>query len=313
MRARPTIATATTLCLALTSASLSQAEPEPKTGAFVAGAPTGKTPERQLGEGRLAYERGDYAGAVRTLTPLLYPSIELTNVEGVIEAHRLLALSYLLQKKEQEAEEEASSILALRPNFELDPIVDPPMAVAFFDGVRKKQDARLRELRAREHREAEERAKEEERRRRANAERIYIERKVRVNSRLLATVPFGVGQWQNGQPRKAALFLSGELVFGALSLASYVALERKYPYDATKNSHIYPAGESQTALALTGLQLGAGIAFWATLVWGIIDAHVLYKPQRVESRELPKGVLKSMIVAPVMGTNQGGIAIQGAF
>ena len=269
------------------------------------------TPERQLTDGRRAYERGDYAGAVRTLTPLLYPSIELTNVDSVIDAHRLLALSYLLQKKELEAEEEASAILALRPSFELDPIIDPPTAVAFFDGVRKKQDARLRELRGREIKEAEARKQEEERRKRAQAERIYIQQTVKKNSRLLATVPFGVGQWQNGQPR--------ELVFGALSLAAYVALDQKYSYDPARNKRLYPSDERTTAQALVGLQLGAGIAFWATLVWGIIDAHVLYKPQTlVDTHELPrKSALKSLDLAPIIdlnrATGQVGIAVQGAF
>ncbi len=305
-----TAATAT-MCVVLVTASSGRAAPDGRP------AIAATSPERQLGEGRLAYERGDYPGAVRTLTPLLYPSIELTSAEAVIEAHRLLALSFLLQQKEQEAEEEASAIFALRASFELDPIVDPPMAVTFFDGVRKKQDARLRALRDREQKANEERVKDEERRRRENAERIYIERTVRKNSRLLATIPFGVGQWQNGQPRKAAWFLSSELAFGALSLATYLALERKYPYDPATNKRVFPIEDRTTAEALTGLQLGAGIAFWATMLWGIIDAHVLYKPVRLENtREVPKknaGALKSLNVAPVVGPHQAGLAVEGAF
>lgn len=272
--------------------------------------PVQRAPELQLSEGRLAYERGDYAVAVTTIVPLLYPSILLSTEEAVIEAHRLLALSYLLQRKQNEAEEEAASILALRPSFQLDPIVDPPMAVAFFETVRKRQDNRLRELRDREQKEAERQAKEAERRRLAEAERVNIEPRIERRSRLVATIPFGVGQWQNGQNKKAALFLASELVFGAISLGGYVALEQKYPVDPHTSKRFYPAAEKSTAQALIGLQLGAGVAFWATLVWGIIDAHVLFK------KDAPKkqtGTLKSLMLAPTIAPGQVSLGVQGAF
>jgi hypothetical protein len=265
-----------------------------------------RSPESLLEFGRVEYERGDYSAAVHTLVPLLYPSVALGSEDAVVEAHRLLALSYLLQKKELEAEEEATSLFALRPSFRLDPIVDPPMAVSFFETVRTRQSARLTELHAREVKDAEARAKETERKRRASAERIIIERTIEHHSRLLATVPFGVGQFQNGQMTKAALFLSGELVFGAASLAGYLALQEKFPVDGSSNHRFVPAGQESTAHALLGLQLGAGIAFWATLAWGLIDAHVLFRREVVKTRELtqpPKGVT----IGP------GGLGLQGAF
>ena len=271
-----------------------------------------KSPENRLAEGRLAYERGDYPLAVVTLTPLLYPSIELASEDAVIEAHRLLALSYLLEKKEPEAAEEATSILALRPSFQLDPIVDPPMAVSFFESVRKRQEARLHDLRERARKDAEARAREDAERRHATAERVYIERTVTRRSRLVATLPFGVGQWQNGQRTKAALFLSSELVFGALSLSGYVALDQKYPYDPSTRKRFYPIAEQTTAQALLGLQLGAGIAFWATVLWGIIDAHVLFKRETVQTREVPRG-LKSLMLSPSAAPSGGGLSLQGAF
>jgi hypothetical protein len=218
-------------------------------------APSKRSAEASLADGRLEYERGDYAAAVHTLVPLLYPSVTLASEEAVVEAHRLLALSYLLQKiKDEEA-----------------------------------------------------RAKEAERKRRAEAERIFIDRTVEHHSRIIATVPFGVGQLQNGQPTKAALFLSSELVFGAASLAGYLALEQKYPVDSTTNRRYFPIGQEGTARALLGLQLGAGIAFWATLAWGLIDAHVLYRREVVKTREVAQPPPKAITVRP------GGLGLQGAF
>jgi len=268
--------------------------------------PLKRSAEALLADGRLEYERGDYAAAVHTLVPLLYPSVTLASEEAVVDAHRLLALSYLLQKKEVEAEEEATSLLALRPSFRLDPIVDPPMAVSFFEAVRKRQTARLTELREREIKDAEARTKEAERKRRAEAERIFIERSVEHHSRLVATIPFGVGQFQNGQNTKAALFLSAELAFGAASLAGYLTLEQKYPVDTSTNRRYFPPGQENTARALIGLQLGAGIAFWATLAWGLIDAHVLFRREVVKTREVPQPP-KAVTIRP------GGLGLQGAF
>lgn len=271
-----------------------------------------RSAENLLADGRLEYERGDYDAAVHTLVPLLYPSVTLPSEDAVVEAHRLLALSYLLQKKEVEAEQEATSLFLLRPTFQLDPIVDPPMAVSFFENVRKQHADKIVELRERAKKDAAARAIEAERVKREHAERVYIERTVEHHSRLIATVPFGVGQLQNGQTTKAALFASGEILFGALSLGGYLALEQKYPVDPGTNKRYFPTGEENTARALIGLQLGAGIAFWATLAWGLIDAHVLFRREVVKTRELaqpPRGTKTSSSVT----IKPGGLGLQGAF
>jgi len=134
-----------------------------------------------LDQGRTAYDRGDYGRAIDTINPLLYPSIELGTEDEVVSAHKLLALSYFFVNKQKEAENEVTSLLALRPNYQLDPIVDPPVAVRFFDDVRKRQSERLNALKKRELEESERAHKEEERRlaeARAKAERIYVDRRV---------------------------------------------------------------------------------------------------------------------------------------
>jgi hypothetical protein len=288
--------------------------------ATAARATPSQNPQSALTEGRVAYERGDYAVAIRTLKPLLYPTIELGTEESVVEAHRLLALSYFLMRKESQAEEEATSLLALRPNFELDPVVDPPLAVAFFQGVRKKQDERLQEIRRRQLEERERARKEEERQRaesRKKAERVYVDREIERHSRLIAFIPFGAGQLQNGQPRKAIGFLTTELLLGALSLSAYLAIDQRYQtFNPATGKRIFPASETTTARALEGLQLSSGIAFWAVLAWGIVDANVLYRPQVVRLRELPAAPARSapkLSFSPVLSPSQVGLGVQGAF
>jgi hypothetical protein len=277
-------------------------------------------PQGALTDGRVAYERGDYEVAIRTLRPLLYPSIELGTEEAVVEAHRLLTLSYFLAKKESLAEEEATSLLAMRPNFELDPVVDPPTVVRFFQEVRKKQGERLQAIRARQREEGARARKEEERRRleaHAKAERVFVERTVERHSRLVALIPFGVGQAQNGQRKKAIAFLATELLLGALSLSAYLAIDQRYQtFDPSTNRRTFPVGDTAIAQMLVGLELGAGIAFWGVLAWGIVDAQVLYKPEVVRLNELQSAPVRGkpkVSLAPVLSPGRYGLQLQGAF
>jgi hypothetical protein len=279
-------------------------------------------PSGLLSSGRLAYERGDYEQAVKILRPLLYPSIELSTEESVLEAHRLLALSYLLLNKEPEAEQEATALFSLQPSFQLDPVVDPPMAVHFFESIRQRQQERLLELERRQKEEVERSRKEEERRQKeahARAERVYIERTVERHSRLLGLVPFGVGQVQNGQRGKAIFFAVSELLTGLVSVSAYLAIDQRYPAAAVagdpsaprdSRTRFFPASDKSTAQALVGLQLGSGIAFWGLLAWGIIDAEVLFKKEvEVKKRELPPAGVR-LTVSPLLSPSTTGYGLQ---
>jgi hypothetical protein len=282
-------------------------------------APSYANPSRNakdaLDQGRTAYDRGDYRRAIDTIHPLLYPSIELGTEDEVVTAHRLLALSYFFVNKQKDAEDEVTSLLALRPTYQLDPIVDPPVAVRFFEDVRHRQSERLNALKKREQEEIERARKEEERRTleaRARAERVYVDRVVERHSRLIALLPFGAGQAQNGQTGKAIAFGVSEAILGAASLGAFFAIEYKYPVDPTSLHRQFPADEKNTATALISLQLAAGAAFWATVAWGILDAQLLFKREvvrdtREHSAPPPKRNKLSIIPTP------GGIGLAGTF
>lgn len=267
-----------------------------------------------LAVGRTAYERGDYARAIATIRPLLYPTIELGTEEEVVQAHRLLALSYFFVDEPKRAEEEFISLLALRPNYALDPIVDPPLAVRFFEEVKRRQGERLKAIQAREREERERRQREEERQRaqaRARAERVYVDRVVERHSRLVAALPFGIGQAQNGQTGKAIAFGVAEGALGLTSLAAFLAIQYKYPVNPTTLHRQFPADEARTATALVGLQLAAGAAFWATVVWGILDAELLFKREVVtHTREREAPAPKARAKLTVM---PAGLGLWGTF
>lgn len=282
-----------------------------------------QNPKDALDQGRTAYDRGDYGRAIDTINPLLYPSIELGTEDDVIAAHKLLALSYFFVDKQKEAENEVTSLLALRPNYQLDPIVDPPVAVRFFEDVRRRQSERINALKKRELEEHERLQREEERRvaeARAKAERVYVDRVVEKHSRLIAMLPFGAGQAQNGQTGKAIAFGVSEGVLAATSVAAYFTLQYRYPVDPSTGHQQFPASDKNTATALITLQLAAGAAFWATVVWGILDAQLLFKREVVvDTRErstLPGGATKkrppkrsSLSIIPTLG----GVGVVGSF
>jgi hypothetical protein len=126
--------------------------------------PTDQSPEARLQRGKLAYQRGDYAAAVLTLRPLLYPQTLLAQEDQLLLAHKLLALSYFFEHDEPGAEQEFNLLLSLRPDFALDQLVDPLKAVAFLDEIRRRNEQRLEEIRHRQ--------QEEEQRQKAEAEAL---------------------------------------------------------------------------------------------------------------------------------------------
>lgn len=258
------------------------------------------TPEQKLDRAKLAYQRGDYGAIVLLLRPLLYPETLLAQEAQVLLAHKLLALSYYFEHDEAGAEQEFNLLLSLRPDFALDPVVDPLQAVAFLDDIRRRNSERLEEIRRRQAEEEQRRRVESEQlQRQAEAlaqqrtRRIYIERVVHRRFSALDLLPFGVPQLVAKRKAVGSMLLVGEVLSGAASLATWITVRYRYP-DGT-----YPARELQTQQALTGTYLGTGALFWGLVLTGLIDALV-HSRTLVEIRELngPPPELQQRDTAP---------------
>lgn len=284
------------------------------------GRPEGKSdqkPEQKLARAKLAYLRGDYGAAIALLRPLLYPETLLAVEDQVIQAHKLLAISAFFEHDEAAAEQEFNLLLSLRPDFALDPVVDPLQVVAFLDDIRRRNTERLQEIRRRQ--------AEEEQRRRTEADalqkqaeilaaqrarRIYIERVVHRRFSVLDLVPFGVPQLLAKRRAVGASLLVSQLVTGGASLGMWLGVRMLYPDGRV------PSGQLKTAQALTGVYLGTGAAFWGLVLTGLIDALV-HARTTVEVRELsaPPADLPSPAPsqgAPSSGTVGGASASQAA-
>lgn len=248
-----------------------------------------RSPSATLSRAKLAYERGDYSGAVVLLRPLLYPSALLSDEEQEILAHKLLGLSLFFERDQAGAEQEFAVILSLRPEFSLDPLLDPERAVAFLESLRRRNADRLAEVRRRQAEEERRRKEaEEERRRKAeieaqrNARRVYYERVVERPFTPLALLPFGVPQLAAHRPLPGALLLSGEALLGGASLATWLTVRLRYP------GGTFPPGELGLARGLTATYLTTGVLFWGLVITGLSDALIQSRKQtRVRVRLLP--------------------------
>jgi hypothetical protein len=280
-------------------------------------APAGETPEERLARARQAYLNNDFPSTIAAATDLLYPEVKLRSEDDVQGAHRLLALAYFLSRAEGAAEHEFSVLLALRPDFALDPVVDPPQAIAFLDRIKARERKRLDEIERRRREEAEAAARDEERRRQDEEDRRIREAEERVRrtlkpvvvprSRLVAMVPFGAGQFQNEQRVKGALFLASQLALGATSLGLWAALEVKYEFGRTK----VPRDDLDSARAMQVAAIVSGGLFWADVIWGIIDAQVLLKPRVIQPEAAPAARLG---IGPYVPSGGGaGLSLVGAF
>jgi tetratricopeptide (TPR) repeat protein len=240
------------------------------------------------------YAKRNYAGAVAALHALVGTDPpRVTERLLVMESRKYLAASLLFLGKRDESRAQFRLLLAQEPNYAIDPLAFPTEVVTLFEKVKGELQVQLSEMREQQQRRREEELRLEQERaqkERANLERLFKlaqESETRTeNSRWIATIPFGVGQFQNGHKSfgMALAVLEGLSAVG--SIATYVG------HQQVADDHPSQGGERDAArveaLWRTSNQASFGI-FAALALIGIIDAHVRFVPGRVthRSRALP--------------------------
>jgi hypothetical protein len=274
------IASAAALVITLLAAGA----PAPPPAATAGG---GGSPAEAFERGRTAFSRGEYQRAIDILRPLLYPDIRLETEGEVVQAHRMLGVSSLFENQPDEARREFRKLLELRPDYRFDPLLDPPRVVDFFNGVLADEKEELAAIEAaRRKRDAEAAAARQAR----EAERLRAETGLiyHYQHRAFAVnfIPFGAGQFQNGQRRKGWTFLGVEAALAGASLAAFttnfalygVAPRRRCtvattPCPVDKLDH----SDEATSTNLLRVQLVSGGLFFAVAIWGVIDAIQNYQ------------------------------------
>jgi tetratricopeptide (TPR) repeat protein len=240
------------------------------------------TPRETFERGRTAFGRAEYKRAIAILNPLLYPEVLLDSEGEVVQAHRMLGVAYLFTGQSEEAKREFHKLLELRPDYRFDPLLDPQQVVDAFNAVVKEEETEIAAIESRRKlRDAEIAARlQREARLHATTTIVRYER----HSYLLNFVPFGAGQFQNGQRKKGWFFFGVEAGLAAISvgaLATNFALYGANPYRSCLVSPIPSTGcppdqidhtQEDHSRALLDVQLVSGALFFATAIWGVVDA-----------------------------------------
>lgn len=213
----------------------------------------------ELRRAKNEYAYGNYDAAAQGLRSLLYP-MRLYSDEQVIEARRYLGLSYYLLDQKTETRQEFTKLLFLDPDYELDPFTVAPPIVELFEAVRKENQPILDGIR--EHKSE---TKLGEDLVRGFRRTVVVNRTER--SDIATFLPFGIGQFQNGDIFWGATFAALEAALLGLNLGSYLWLSLQ---EADGHPGYY-SSRADTVQAVTITQVVSAAIFG--VVWSISVLH----------------------------------------
>ncbi|AKU90402.1 hypothetical protein [Vulgatibacter incomptus] len=236
-----------------------------------------------LRRARDLFEYGDYAQA-RDLAASLLDRNVLASDEQLVDANRIVALAWFYDQapdRKEKAERFFLQLLSIEPEYRLDPFFTTPAAVAFFDLVRTEHEEDLAPIREQRRRAKEARRAEEEARRR------FLDAQARAGSesgasgltpapRNLALVflPFGAGQFQNGDTTAGYILGSIQLAAGATSAATFLALNN------VASGGKVARRDLPLARTLDTVKWTSAAIFYLSWAAGIADAWSRFEPER---------------------------------
>lgn len=225
------------------------------------------SPAEEMNTARDAFRRRDWLAAMPALSSLLYPTPRLASEEDIYEAHLLLGMCAFESDDRLTATREFEQAISLQLDRKLGTGAFSEAAVSLYE---ERRQAMVEKYKL----EAEKRAlalEREKYRRMIEAMVIVEKRDYYVNF-----IPFGAGQFQNGQTTKGIVFASAQGVTGAVSAGIWMYLVGTYGLSGS-----VPLEDADDVLTLQRIHIGAGAAFIGIAAWGIVDALVHYKPSVV--------------------------------
>jgi hypothetical protein len=318
------------LALCSASAAAQQSQPTPAT----APAQTAPEPEEMplddsaaLAHARSFYEVSDYKGCQKAFSELLrvdapnrLKSRELIEAARIYHAACLMGLG-----RPRDADEQLK--LAIRNNPLIaapDPVIFPALFVNRFFAVRSQM---LEEIRRAEEQRVERLRKEADAQKQQDAavvariaelERIAgRETVVQRNSRWLAAVPFGVGQFQNRQEGWGWFFLSSELLLAAAATTA-VSIQLSLHSQADGGQTTKDTDEINRRLELAhNIEVGSLAGLIGLAGIGILHAQLTYVPEfRLPDRPRKvQGASPKPTVTPTAAPTSGGamLGLSGRF
>lgn len=264
----------------------------------------------------MAHRYGDAESRLRALLDTRTGSLK--DPDNVADARMYLGATLLAENKNDEAASTFEGLLIERPDYQADPLRVSLEAIDALTDARARVRDKLDAIQAERVRKTQEEKARLESDRQKQALRLAILEKmastetlVERHSRWLALVPFGVGQFQNGQTADGWLFLTGE---GLLVSASVVASGLSLYYQ----EHAFTAAENDNASSVSAYEK---LAKWSaitddllvgalalTVVGGVIHAEATFVPEKVQTR---KRDIPPLSWTPFVGPS--GIGVAGRF
>lgn len=295
---------------------------------------------QQLELGKTRFDNGQYEEAAQRFAAMLDPDgkpcppvassdgepCRLTDPDLIERARTLHAAALVALKRDTEAEAEIATILRANPTYLPDAAVLPQEVIDKFTLVRARlreeleAEAKRRSDEAKSKRAASERADEDEKRWLEGLMKAASEQRVVVkNSRIVAAVPFGLGQFQNGSKNLGYFFAISEGVTASVAIVA----SQFFTYYASFDPTLATAVEREDLLQRQKVALAVNqIAFglWASLsVAGIVQAQAAFVPEKVtvQRRVLPPRPQRAQLqMLPTVTASPGGgfsVGLVGVF
>ena len=269
--------------------------------ASLAAAPARADDAAELERGKSSYDAGRYAEGVERFRELLNPASTnaLRDPTAVERARAYYAACLIALGRAEEADAEIEKIIRNNPVYSPDPVAFPGKVMDRFIEIKSRLKGEIEAaFRARAAAEAAAKAKAE------REQREYIEALQQLartetvvvrNSRWIAMVPFGAGQFQNGQEVLGYTFLIAEAALAVASITSsviYQGLNADYTRarfgDAAQDPGTVNHDKfmSDTALARS-VNHYTTAALGVVALTGILHAQLTFVPEFRETRVRP--------------------------
>lgn len=266
------------------------------------------------------FDAGQFAEAHARLSALLDPALppcdagssatgrcHLADADLVERTRALDAVSLLALKREADADAQIGKILRANPQYAPNAALFPQEVIDRFTTVRGALRPELEAIAQQKAREELARRIKEQKRRDADEKWIadLVLRagempRVTSNSRWIAMVPFGVGQFQNGNVPLGVAFAAGEALFGGTSLLMVAIVNKLASTDPT----MVVLKELNSRLRTMTMVNWVAFGGWAALtVAGVIQAQVAFVPERTThvKRPVPPRPSLAPVASPVPG------------
>lgn len=284
-------------------------------GALVfAARPASADPRAELEKARAAYLARNWPEAEERVRVLVDPATGVRDRAIVSQARMILGAALLAQGKKDAASDVFEKLILEDPTFEPDPLSFPGDVVNTFIDTRAALAERIKNAAVTAAKlEAERKAREEAER---EKQRIWLEKvkaqaqeeKITVRrSRLVACLPFGIGQFQNDQPVLGWIFLGAEAAIVAGTVITlpmyYYARGREQEERNTGDIERKADQYGQRADDVQVVNLGLVGAFAAVAGAGILQANLVFSPEKEERkhRELPPIGHVTPVISPLAG------------